>query len=629
VSAPFQFEQSIAFSPEGSAEILRAIPALPGVFALHGPRAPEGQPAAQPYLTRAADLRRRITRILAPPDSQSKRLNLRDRVARIDYTITGSEFESTLALYHAAATIFGLDEARRRLKLRTPFFLRFTAENAYPRVYSTNRLAKRALDNFYGPFPSRAAADRYCDAVLDLFKLRRCVEELAPYPEHPGCVYQEMKKCLAPCNQAYTPEGSAAYEHEADEVKRFFDTHGESLIIAIGLAREEASNALHFERAAELHAQWHKVKAAQSLADELVQPIPKLRAILVQKAAQPAVEATPLSPSGSAPLLPSGSAPLLPSGSAPLLPSGSAPLLPSGNAPLLPSGNAPLLSSGNAPLLSSGNAPLLSSGNAPLLSSGNAPLLSSRSNAEGSAFFSATEETEPTAAIFLLQSGCILGPERLSTLGVRAVKEQTSVGSSLFAQPLMLQAIPLEEPTPTPVILSEDATAVVSQSKDPEELDIANAAHSIPPSPPEAAAAPTLNPELRATNLIAALEERASAPTDLATLSDHLSLLRRWYYRPEKQRTGEVFFPREDATWPIRRILRGAARMALGDPKPMAETHRDQATRNPADEAQKPTRIKVLHEGRPDVERVVPIIDKPPKFKSRRSRSATKSEVSE
>ena len=589
MSAPFQFEQSIAFSPEGSAEILRAIPALPGVFALYGPPAPEGQPATQPYLTRAADLRRRITRILAPPDSQSKRLNLRDRVARIDYTITGSEFESTLALYHAAATIFGLDEARRRLKLRTPFFLRFTAENAYPRVYSTNRLSKRALDNFYGPFPSRAAADRYCDAVLDIFKLRRCVEELAPYPEHPGCVYQEMKKCLAPCNQACTPEGAAAYTAEAAAVKRFFDTRGESMIIAIGLAREEASNALHFERAAELHAQWHKVKAAQSLADELVQPIPKLRAILVQKAAQPAVEATPLSPSGSAPLLPSGSAPLLPSG----------------------------------------NAPLLSSGNAPLLSSGNAPLLSSRSNAEGSAFFSATEETEPTAAIFLLQSGCILGPERLSTLGVRAVKEQTSVGSSLFAQPLMLQAIPLEEPTPTPVILSEDATAVVSQSKDPEELDIANAAHSIPPSPPEAAAAPTLNPELRATNLIAALEERASAPTDLATLSDHLSLLRRWYYRPEKQRTGEVFFPREDATWPIRRILRGAARMALGDPKPMAETHRDQATRNPADEAQKPTRIKVLHEGRPDVERVVPIIDKPPKFKSRRSRSATKSEVSE
>ena len=191
----FEFEHSVAFAPENA----NGNPARHSRPArgLRSPR-PARRRHQPAYLTRAADLRRRVTRILAPPDSQSKRLNLRTRVARIDYTITGSEFESTLTLYHASAAIFGLDEARRRLRLRTPFFLRFTAENAYPRVYSTNRLSKRALDNFYGPFPSRAAADHYCDAVLDLFKLRRCVEDLAPYPEHPGCVYQEMNKCLAP-----------------------------------------------------------------------------------------------------------------------------------------------------------------------------------------------------------------------------------------------------------------------------------------------------------------------------------------------------------------------------------------------------------------------------------------------
>jgi excinuclease ABC subunit C len=499
MAAPFNFERSIAFSPENASEILRAIPTLPGVFALRGPR-----PEDQPYLTRAADLRRRITRILAPPEpsadgspAQSKRLNLSSRVARIDYTITGSEFESNLALYHASASIFGLEEARRRLKLRTPYFLRFNAENAYPRVYSTNRLSKRALDNFYGPFPSRTAADRYCDAVLDLFKLRRCYEDLAPYPEHPGCVYQEMKKCLAPCNQACTPEGAAAYTAEAVAVKRFFDTRGESMIIDIGLQREEASAGLHFERAAELHAQWHKVKAAQSLADELIQPIPKLRAIIAQKAAEPAKSG--------------------------------------------------------------------------------APCLDSET----------WVDTTESAAVFLLQSGCIVGPECLSTLGVRAVKEQTSVGSSLFAQPLMLEAVPLAD------------------DNAPVELT------------------PAESPEVRAENLITTLEQKTSTPTEFGTLSDHLSLLRRWYYRPEKQRSGEVFFPREDGSWPIRRILRGAARMALGEPKPMAETHRELVQRNPENEAQKPTRTKVLHEGRPDVERLVPAVDKPPAFKSRRKSQST------
>lgn len=483
MAGAFQFERALAFSPESAAETLDVIPALSGVFALSGHDA-----NAQPYLTRAADLRRRITRMLAPPDSQSKRLNLRDRVARIEYTVTGSEFESALTLYYASLEIFGADEARRRLKLRTPYFLRFAVENAFPRVYSTNRLSKRALANFYGPFPSRAAADRYCDAVLDLFKLRRCYEDLSPYPEHPGCIYGEMNKCLAPCNRAHTAEGAAEYAAEAAAVHAFFETHGRSVLDKLTAEREQASAEMEFERAAEIHVQHQKVKAAADLADELVQPIPRLRGVVAQKAAKD-TSGEPAS-------------------------------------------------------------------------------------------------DEPSASIFLLQAGCIAGPARLSTLGVRAVKEQTSVGSSLFAQPLMLQAVPLDAPAP-------------SANDEPAEVT------------------PTLNPEARATAVIADLEERASAPVDLAVLSDHLSLLRRWYYRPEKHRSGEIFFPKEDGTWPVRRILNGAARAALGDPKPMAETQRELAERNPADAEQKPVRTKVLHAGRPDVERVVPATQK--EFRSRRT----------
>ena len=275
VAADFHFDVSVEFEAARAEEILRLVPALPGVFALRGAR--EGD---EPYLTRTADMRRRMRRLLDPPEAQSKRLNLRDKVARIEYCVTGSEFESSLVLYDAAAALFGYEEARRRLKLRTPYFLRMVVENAYPRVYVTNRLSKRGLAQMYGPFPSRAAAERYCDAVLDLFKLRRCYEDLQPYPEHPGCVYGEMKKCLEPCKQACSDE---AYAAEAAAVKRFFDTHGASLMDAIGLEREEAASAMKFEEAAVLHERWHKVKAAAGLADELVQPVPRLRAVIVQE----------------------------------------------------------------------------------------------------------------------------------------------------------------------------------------------------------------------------------------------------------------------------------------------------------------------------------------------------------
>lgn len=445
----FHFDHVVLFEADSAEEILRRIPAVPGVFALCGLR--EGD---QPYLTRTADLRRRMRRLLAPPESQSKRLNLREKVGRIEYCVTGSEFESSLALYHAAASLFGYVEARRRLKLHTPYFLRMTMENAYPRVYSTNKLSKRGLAQMYGPFPSRLAAERYCDAVLDLFKLRRCYEDLEPYPEHPGCVYGEMKKCMEPCKVACTSEEYAA---EAVAVKAFFDTRGESMLTEIGIERDRASTEMEFEKAASLHAQWQKVKAATALADWIVRPVPKLHAVIVQAAAK-------------------------------------------------------------------------------------------------------EDEHLEQAAVFLLEGGCLVGPERLSTLGVRAVKEQTSVGSSLFAQPLMIQAVPLEgEP------------------------------------------APADSPEERAKSVLDTLKSKVPSTNDLAVLSDHLSLLRRWYYRPEKHRIGEIFLPNPDGTWPVRRILRGAARMVIGDPKPMAETQR---------EAAKEARVRILHEGRADVERVVPIVSK-------------------
>jgi hypothetical protein len=466
VAAPFAFDHRAEFLPESSDDLLRSLPAAPGVFALRG-----ADPAAEPYLTRATDLRRRLRRLLAPPEVldengqpvPSKRLNLRARIHWIEWTRTGSDFESTLLLYRAARSAFGPEEARKRLRLHAPYVLRITMSQPHPRVYSTNRFSKKSLHESFGPFPSRAAAERYCDGVLDLFLLRRCYEDLEPYPEHPGCVYGEMNKCMQPCKegnpQACTPE---QYAHEANRVFAFFSTRGQSLLNEIAARRDAASEAMDFEGAAALHKQWEKVRAAALLSDELVRPLDQVRALIVQ-------EAAPLE-----------------------------------------------------------------------------------------------DESHPeAAAVFLFDHGQLCGPERLSTLGVRAVREQTAVGSSLFAQPLMLTPVPLE---------SE-----------------------------EAATTGPLTPEERARSVLEALTANTQATPDMAEFCDHLSLLRRWYYRPEKQRAGEVFLPNPDGDWPIRRLLNGAARVALGPPAPVAPADR---------EAAKGLKTKIIHAGREGVEREVPVLPK-------------------
>jgi len=202
------------------------------------------------------------------------------------------------------------------------------------------------------------------------------------------------------------------------------------------------------------------------------------------------------------------------------------------------------------------------------------------------------------AAVFLLERGRIVGPERLSTLGVRAVREQTAVGSSLFAQPLMLAAVPLEEPR----------VALNPGSENPDPGHPVELAASLPTSQNRDVGHPvistaSLSPEDRARGVLLRLGERADevAEAEISERCDYLSLFRRWYYRPEKQRAGEVFLPNADASWPVRRILNGAARVVLGNPGEMQAVDREAAKR---------LKTKVIHAGREGVERVVPVLPK-------------------
>jgi len=254
------------------------IPAAPGVFALFGE-----EEHAEPYISRTPNLRRRIRRLLDARPDQSKRLQLAGRVVRIEIALTGSDFEALLRLYEATSAAFG-ERARKRLHLKSPSLLRMTVENAYPRVYVTHRISKAGMADLYGPFPSRVAAERFCEDMLDLFKLRRCVEDLAPDPAFPGCVYSEMKKCLAPCFQGCT---DARYGEEAAAVRAFLRTRGESLVEALKRERDQASELMEFEKAAELHTRLTRAEAVAAEVAEAVRPLAHLDGVVVQAAAEP------------------------------------------------------------------------------------------------------------------------------------------------------------------------------------------------------------------------------------------------------------------------------------------------------------------------------------------------------
>ncbi len=264
------------FDPAREEEFFAALPPRPAVFLVE-PRAA----AAHPYVVRTADLRRRVERLLRAPEAASKRLNLREFAGRVRYRLTGSAFEQNLVLYQYAREIF----PRRYcalLRLRPPALLKLSLSNEYPRCYVTRRILSDG-GLYFGPFPSRRAADAFANEFLNLFKIRRCQIKIRRDPSFPGCIYSEMKMCLAPC---FAGCSKPEYDVEVGRVAGFLASSGTALAAEFAQQREAASAALDFERAAALHRKLDKVAEVLRGLPELARKLDELDAVIVQRAAE-------------------------------------------------------------------------------------------------------------------------------------------------------------------------------------------------------------------------------------------------------------------------------------------------------------------------------------------------------
>ena len=272
--------ERLEFRPETDSEVFSAVAAAPAVFLLRGEDAD-----SQPYVSKTANLRRRLQRLLSVPEEHTRRLNLRDRVRWIEFRLTGSDFESGFLLYQVLRSAFPKTYANR-LRLRFAPLVKLHMENEFPRASVTTRLGTISGKNiYYGPFPSRLAAEKYMNDALDFFKMRRCVEDLDPDPKFPGCVYSEMKMCLAPCFRGCTDD---EYRSEVARVENFLATRGESLKRQLSAERDEASAKMEFETAAAVHARLDKLAPVLQQLPEFVHRIDQMHGLIVQKSRQPA-----------------------------------------------------------------------------------------------------------------------------------------------------------------------------------------------------------------------------------------------------------------------------------------------------------------------------------------------------
>ena len=265
------------FLPDHDAELFAAAPAGAAVFVLRGD---EG---TDPYVGKTANLRRRLQRLLGAAEGQGRKLNLRDRVHAVEWTATGSDFEASLLLYKTIRHEFP-KTYEARLRFRFAPLVKLILDNPYPRATVTTRISGRKSNaQYFGPFPTRVAAEKFANDSLDFFKMRRCIDDLNPDPAFPGCIYSEMKMCLAPCFKGCSDE---EYRAEVERVQQYFASGGQSLVREISRQRDEASAALDFEGAAALHVRLDKVKAVAARLPEIVRRLDELNGVLIQPSAE-------------------------------------------------------------------------------------------------------------------------------------------------------------------------------------------------------------------------------------------------------------------------------------------------------------------------------------------------------
>jgi len=277
-----ELDAGLEFRPEEDADFFSLLPAKPAVCLIE-PR----EANAESFLIRTADLQRRLQRLLGPADPTSKRLNLREFARAVRYRQTGSAFEQSLTYYQHAKVIFP-KRYRELVRLRPAAVLKVNLRNAYPRCYVTRHIAVDAQGvptggAYYGPFRSRRSAEAFADKFLDFFKVRRCQIKIRRDPGFPGCLYSEMKMCLAPCFAGCTKE---EYDVEVHRLVGFLETSGGSLRAGFEADRERASQELDFERAAAIHKKLEKLGDVLRGQPELARKIQDLDAVILQRTAE-------------------------------------------------------------------------------------------------------------------------------------------------------------------------------------------------------------------------------------------------------------------------------------------------------------------------------------------------------
>lgn len=229
---------------ESAREQAKALPDNPGCYLM------KNKEGTVIYVGKAKNLKKRVGSYFLP-NRNAKTAALVEKIFKIDYIITGNEYEALvlennlIKKYNPHYNILLKDGKSYPV-------IRITNEK-FPRVFKTRRIIKDG-SKYYGPYPGEKRLNAYLDLVSDTFPLRLCTGPLKK--KDVPCLYYHIHKCSGPCIGAITED---EYKAHVSEVERFLSGDDSSIIKEVEKEMHKAAKELDFETAA------HKRDLLQSL----------------------------------------------------------------------------------------------------------------------------------------------------------------------------------------------------------------------------------------------------------------------------------------------------------------------------------------------------------------------------
>lgn len=220
-------------------ERLGVLPAAPGIYQL------KDEFGTILYVGKAAALRSRVRSYFQSTRSMDpKTRELVSHVVDFSFIRTDSPTEALILenelikRYQPKYNVMLKDS-------KTYPYLKITAEE-WPRIISTRRIVQDG-GRYFGPYTSAGSAYKALNLLNRLFPYRKCEKRITGNDE--VCLYYHMHQCLAPCIGA---TDAASYAAAINGAALFLGGRGEDVLGPMEREMQLASNALNFERAAEL-----------------------------------------------------------------------------------------------------------------------------------------------------------------------------------------------------------------------------------------------------------------------------------------------------------------------------------------------------------------------------------------